>query len=47
MFLMNSVSCPYLDKFDIVFNDEILVYHKNEEEHDEHLAAVLRFLRQH
>ena len=47
MFLMNSVLHPYLDKFVIVFIDVILVYPKNEEEHAEHLAAVLRLLREH
>ena len=44
MCLMNSVLCPYLDNFVIVFIDDILVYSKNGEEHVEHLAAVLRFL---
>ena len=47
MCLINSVLCPYLDKFVIVFIDDILVYSKNEEEHVEHLAAVLRLLREH
>ena len=45
MCLMNSVLCPYLDKFVIVFIDDILVYFKNEEEHVEHLAVALRLLR--
>lgn len=39
--LMNSVLCPYLDKFVIVFVDDILVYSKNEEEHAENLEMVL------
>eukprot|EP00253_Pinus_taeda_P016570 PITA_16570 len=47
MCLMNSVLSPYLDNFVIVFIDEILVYSKNEEEHVEHLAVVLRLLREH
>ena len=42
MCLMNSVLHPYLDKFVIVFIDDILVYFKNEEEHVEHLGVVLR-----
>ena len=37
MCLMNSVLHPYLDKFFIVFIDDILVYSKNEEEHVKHL----------
>ena len=44
---MNSVWHPYLDKFVILFIDDILIYSKNEEEHVEHLAAVLRLLREH
>lgn len=44
---MNNVLRPYLDKFVIVFIDEILIHSKNEEEHAEHLAAVLRLLREH
>eukprot|EP00253_Pinus_taeda_P020658 PITA_20658 len=38
---------PYLDNFVIVFIDDILVYSKNEEEHAQHLATVLRLLREH
>ena len=44
---MNSVLHPYLDKFFIVFIDDILVYSKNEEEHVEHLVEVLSLLREH
>ena len=47
MCLMNSVLRPYLDKFVILFIDDILVYSKNEEEHAEHLEIVLRLLREH
>jgi len=43
MCLMNSVLCPYLEKFVIVFIDEILIYSKHEEEHNENIAPVLRF----
>eukprot|EP00253_Pinus_taeda_P006597 PITA_06597 len=44
---MNNVLCPYLDKFVIVFIDDILIYSKNEEDLVNHLAVVLRFLREH
>ena len=47
MCLMNGVLRPYLDKFVIVFIDYILVYSKNEEEHTDDLAVVLRLLREH
>src|SRR5712692_7545507 len=45
MFLMNSVFSRYLDKFVLVFLDDILVYSKNEEEHEEHLRLTLQLLR--
>ena len=41
MDLMNKVLSPYLDKFVIVFIDEILAYSGSPEEHAEHLRAVL------
>jgi len=44
---MNSVFMPELDKFVVVFIDDILVYSHNEEEHAEHLCVVLSRLRQH
>ena len=44
--LMNSGLHLYLDKFVIVFIDDILVYSKNEEEHVEHLTTMLRLLRE-
>jgi hypothetical protein len=47
MYLMNSIFMPELDKFVIVFIDDILVYSKNKEEHAEHLRIVLSRLREH
>ncbi|GJT30594.1 putative reverse transcriptase domain-containing protein [Tanacetum coccineum] len=43
--LMNRVCRPYLDKFVIVFIDDILIYSKTREEHVEHLRLVLELLR--
>ena len=40
MCLMNNILSKYLDKFVLVFLDAILVYSRNEEEHDEHLRKV-------
>ncbi|GJU51916.1 putative reverse transcriptase domain-containing protein [Tanacetum coccineum] len=45
MNLMNRVFKPYLDKFIIVFIDDILIYSKDEKEHEEHLKAILEFLK--
>jgi hypothetical protein len=47
MYLMNSVFMPELDKFIVVFIDDILIYSKNREEHEEHLRIVLNRLREH
>jgi hypothetical protein len=47
MYLMNSVFMPELDKFVIVFIDDILIYSENEEDHAEHLRIVLTRLREH
>jgi hypothetical protein len=47
MYLMNKVFMEYLDKFIVVFIDDIVVYSKNEEEHTEHLHMVLQKLREH
>jgi hypothetical protein len=47
MYLMNSVFMPKLDKFMVVFIDDILIYSQNEEEHAEHLRVVLTRLRDH
>ncbi|GJW17840.1 putative reverse transcriptase domain-containing protein [Tanacetum coccineum] len=45
MDLMNRVCNPYLDKFIIVFIDDILVYSKDEEEHEKHLKIILELLK--
>ena len=47
MDLMNRVFRPFLDRFVIVFIDDILVYSKSEEEHAKHLRFVLQTLRDH
>jgi hypothetical protein len=47
MNLMNKVFMKFLDKFVVVFIDDILVYSKTEEEHAEHLRLVLGTLREH
>jgi hypothetical protein len=47
MYLMNSVFMPELDKFVVVFIDDILVYSKNEDAHTKHLHTVLQRLRDH
>ncbi|XP_070667994.1 uncharacterized protein [Malus domestica] len=45
MNLMNRVFHPYLDRFVIVFIDDILVYSKNETDHAKHLSLILKTLR--
>ena len=45
MCMMNVIFGKYLDKFVLVFIDDILVYSKNKEEHEEHLCVVLQVLR--
>jgi hypothetical protein len=44
MYLMNKVFMEYLDKFVVVFIDDILIFSKDEEERDEHLCLVLQKL---
>nr|GEX42293.1 putative reverse transcriptase domain-containing protein [Tanacetum cinerariifolium] len=45
MDLINRVCKPYLDKFVIVFIDDILIYSKNEQDHGEHLKLILELLK--
>ncbi|GJR60877.1 putative reverse transcriptase domain-containing protein [Tanacetum coccineum] len=45
MDIMNRVCKPYLDKSVIVFIDDILIYSKNKEEHEEHLKLILELLK--
>jgi hypothetical protein len=47
MYMMNNVFMDYLDKFAMVFIDDILVYSRNEKEHEEHLRLALQKLRKH
>ena len=44
---MNKVFMEYLDKFAIVFIDDILIFSKSEEEHEQHLRLVLEKLQEH
>ena len=47
MDLMHRVFQPYLDKFFMVFVDNILIYSQSEEEHEDHLRIVLQALKEH
>jgi hypothetical protein len=44
MFLMNNIFSEYLDNFILIFIDDIIIYSKIEEEHEEHLRIVLKTL---
>jgi hypothetical protein len=46
MCLMSDIFKNYLDKFSIVFLDDILIYYKSEEEPEQHLRMVLQVLRE-
>ena len=43
---MNGIYREYLEKFVLVFFDDILVFSKNRDEHEEHLRIMLRLLRE-
>jgi hypothetical protein len=47
MYLMNKVFIEYMDKFIVVFIDDILIFSKTEEEHETHLRLVLEKLKAH
>ena len=47
MWMMNNILSKYLHKFVLIFIDDILVYYKNKEEHEEHLHIVLQVLWEH
>ena len=47
MCMTNNIFSKYMDKFVLVFIDDILVYSMNKEEHEEHICIVLRVLREH
>jgi hypothetical protein len=47
MYLMNSMFMPELDKFVVIFIDDILIYSKSEEEHAHHLRVILQGLLDH
>jgi hypothetical protein len=47
MYPMNSVFMLELDKFIVIFIDDILIYSKSEEEYEQHLRVILQQLRDH
>src|SRR4051794_3426070 len=46
MMVMNNALQPLIDKCVIIYIDDILIYSKNEKEHEQHLRQVLMLLRQ-
>jgi hypothetical protein len=46
IYFMNKVFMEYLEKFIVVFIDDIMIFSKNDEEHDKHVCLVLQKLRQ-
>jgi hypothetical protein len=47
MYMMNNVFTEYLDKFVVLFTDDILVYSRSDEAHEGHLRLVLQKFRDH
>ena len=47
MYLMNKVFMEYMEKFVVVLIEDILIFSKSEEEHEQHLRLVLEKLREH
>jgi hypothetical protein len=47
MTMMNKVFMEYLDKFRVVFIDDILIYSKDDKEHEQHLRLIMEKLREH
>ena len=47
MDLLHRVFQPYLDRFIVVFMDDILIYSKSEEDREGHLMIILQTLREH
>jgi hypothetical protein len=47
MTMMNKVFMEYLDKFVVVFIDDILIYSKDDKEHEQHLCLIMEKLREH
>jgi hypothetical protein len=46
LYLMNKIFMEYLDKFVVVFIDDILIFSRNEEEHDEHPFGIAEAQRE-
>ena len=44
--MMNKALAPFIDRFVVVYLDDILIFSRNEEEHKEHLRKVLQRLRE-
>jgi hypothetical protein len=47
IYLMNKIFMEYLDKFVVVFIDDILIYSRSEEEHEKHVCLALQKLLEH